>query len=162
MLLRQISLLLLLLTSHQVAFSQGAVAKPQAPSPEKVLLIRDLLKITGSIDLANQVMSTMMESIKLTTPGIPEEVWSRMIKKLNAEDMIDSLILIYDRHFSIEDLQFTLAFYKSPTGMRVIKELPAVMSESMAVGQDWGQRKAAELLEELKAESRNTKPGNAQ
>jgi hypothetical protein len=34
----------------------------------------------------------------------------------------------------------------------LVAELPAVMNESMAAGQEWGQQKAAEVADELRRE----------
>ena len=98
------------------------------------------------------MMAQMITSLKPSFPDVPNEVWDRFAKKMNAEEVIDSMVAIYDRHFSLEDLQAAAAFYRTPSRQRLIKELPTVMSESMAIGKEWGKKKCAELIEELRAE----------
>jgi hypothetical protein len=68
------------------------------------------------------------------------------------DEMTERVVAIYDRHFSKEDLQAALDFYRSAAGQRMVAELPAVMNESMAAGQEWGQQKAAEVADELRRE----------
>jgi hypothetical protein len=34
----------------------------------------------------------------------------------------------------------------------MIKEMPAVMSEAMTIGQEWGRRKSRELMKEIQEE----------
>ena len=153
----RVPLLLILLTSAHAGYAQEAKPKSQPPSPGKVLIIKDLLVITGTANLANQVIAQMIQSYKQTFTDVPEAVWERLQKKMNAEEMIDSLVEIYDRHFSLEDLQLIVSFYKTPAGQRMIKELPSVMTEAMAVGKEWGQKKGAELFEEIKAEQNAAK-----
>ena len=156
--LNRFLIILLLLIGFASIQAQEVKAAPKLPSPEKVQVIKELLATTGSINIANQVMANLMNSLKPAFPGMPEATWDRLLKKMKAEELIDSLIAIYDRHFSTEDLQSALAFYRTAVGQRFIKELPTVMSESMAVGQEWGQKKAAELVRELKAEQEAAGP----
>lgn len=161
MLYLRLFLLFILLASGPVSDAQEVKPKPQSSSPEKVLLIKDMLTITGTANMADQILSHMIQSMKPAYPDIPDAVWHRLSTKLNTEEMLDSMVEIYDRHFSMEELQITATFYKSPTGQRMIKELPAVMSEAMIAGQAWGKKKGAEIFEELKAEQiANKKPAS--
>lgn len=145
-------LLFILLATGPVGDAQEVKAKPHSSSPEKVLLIKDMLAITGTANLANQILGSMIQSMKPRFPDIPETVWDRIMIKMHTEDMIETMVEIHGRHFSMEELQIIVTFYKSPTGQRMIKELPTLMSESMTAGQEWGKRKGAEIIEELKAE----------
>lgn len=64
--------------------------------------------------------------------------------------MINMIIPIYDSCFTEQDIQGLIAFYKSPLGKRLVEKLPVITQKSFDVGQVWGQKIAAELLEELK------------
>ena len=48
-----------------------------------------------------------------------------------------------------------IAFYSSPIGKRLVGQLPIVMQESMAVGNEWNTRKVNEVVEALKAKGFN-------
>lgn len=44
------------------------------------------------------------------------------------------------KHFSLEELEALVAFYKSPLGHKVVTTLPEVVRECMAAGQAWGEQ----------------------
>jgi len=166
--LLQIAALTTLLVFHGAASAQeppapAAAAVQDAPAqqathtvdPKKAQVIHQILELTGAANIGKQMMDALMAAEKQAHPDVDPTVWDRLAVKLDINDVLGSIIEIYDRHFSTEDLQATLAFYQSPAGQRVLKELPPVMKESMAVGQEWGRRKAMELMKELEQEQQN-------
>jgi uncharacterized protein len=53
------------------------------------------------------------------------------MKDMPMDAMLDDIIPIYQRHFSRTDIDTMSAFYASPTGQKVMREMPALTSESM-------------------------------
>lgn len=141
--------------STQVApASQGEPAQQPARTvdPEKAKVIHELLAVTGAANIGQQMMDAMAAVEKQSHPDVDPKIIDRLLAKLDMNEMLESVVAIYDRHFSTEDLKATLAFYQSPVGQRVLRELPPVMKESMAAGQEWGRLKAMELMKELEKE----------
>ena len=52
-------------------------------------------------------------------------------KALSVDELIDAIVPIYQQHFTHADLVTVIEFYSSPTGQKFVKELPAMMAESM-------------------------------
>jgi hypothetical protein len=48
------------------------------------------------------------------------------------------MVLLYDQHFSEDDLKVALAFYDSPAGKRLAEKAPLLFMEGMRLGQQWG------------------------
>lgn len=132
-----------------------------AVDPQKAKVIRRLLEVTGAANIGQQMMDAMVVAEKQSHPDVDPKILDRLRAKLDVNDMLEMVVAIYDRHFSTEDLQATLDFYQSPAGQRVLKELPPVMKESMAVGQAWGRQKAMELMKELEREQQQAPPTKA-
>jgi hypothetical protein len=65
------------------------------------------------------------------------------------DEMVDAIVPIYQKHVSKADLAAVTAFYSSPAGQKILKELPAIMSESMQAGGEIGRRVFAAKGEEL-------------
>jgi hypothetical protein len=65
----------------------------------------------------------------------------------------------YARHLTAEELQQVTNFYRTPAGAKFIREQPAVMKESMTLGQQWGQAVGEEvgtrMIEELRKRGHN-------
>jgi len=53
------------------------------------------------------------------------------MKDMPMDAMLDAMIPIYQRHFSKTDIDAMATFYDSPTGQKMLHEMPALASESM-------------------------------
>src|ERR1700692_1697055 len=69
--------------------------------------------------------------------------------------MLDDMIPIYQRHFSKTDIDVMSTFYATPTGQKMMREMPALTSESMQASYarmqkqiDTIQQKAEQIVKE--------------
>jgi hypothetical protein len=44
---------------------------------------------------------------------------------------MDAMIPTYEKHFTKGDMDALTAFYSAPTGQKILREMPAIMSEAM-------------------------------
>ena len=142
-----IAILIALLALAPVSCSS---ASDESKSNEE--LARELLELTGGVAMAEQVMQTLSAQMRPMFPSVPEEFWMELTESAGTNELSELVVPIYIKHYSHEDLTGLLTFYRTPLGQRMIKSSPAIMQESMAVGGAWGQRKAAEIVERLKAQ----------
>lgn len=56
-----------------------------------------------------------------------DDMWNNM----PWDEMMQATMPIYQKHFTKGDITSLLAFYNSPTGQKMLRELPAIMGESM-------------------------------
>jgi hypothetical protein len=126
-------------------------------SPAKEAKIRELMKLTGSAELGVQVMNQLITSFRTAMPDAPEQFWKDFAKEAKPSDFVDRVIPIYSRHFSEQDLDGLIAFYRTPLGQKVIHEMPATMTECMAAGQEWGRQLSAQMIAKAKANGYKTK-----
>src|SRR5258708_6953834 len=54
-----------------------------------------------------------------------------MLKDIPWDEMMQSMVPAYTRHFTKGDIETLTAFYSSPVGQKVLRELPAITAESM-------------------------------
>jgi uncharacterized protein len=76
----------------------------------------------------------------------------RFQKHFDTNQLTESVIPIYDKHLSSDDLKQLLQYYRSPLGQRMLKVLPEVARESQAAGFALGQKAAEESMEDLRAD----------
>ena len=116
--------------------------------------IETMLRLTGMERMVDQMMSQMIQSMSANMKGVPPEFWPRFAKKINSAELIEKIIPLYDKYYTLEDLRAVNVFYASPAGQRVLQTLPQIMQESMKIGQAWGreigERAAAEVIAEMK------------
>jgi uncharacterized protein len=127
-------------------------ATPQAVDPAKEAEIRKLLDLVGTVKMTHQVMDQMISNFRMQNSDVSSEFWDRFEKEMNIQDLVDKMIPIYAKYYSLDDLKAINAFYETPAGQRLLLAMPHVMQESMQIGQDWGRHVATRLMAELKAE----------
>jgi hypothetical protein len=130
--------------------------------PAKEADIRQLMDVTGAKDLGQQLMDAgiaqFRASVTESQPDNPrakqfaDAFATRFEKHFDPRSLTETVIPIYDKHLSSEDLKELLAYYQSPFGQRMLKVLPEVAHESQLAGFRLGQKAAQEAMEDLKAE----------
>jgi hypothetical protein len=132
-----------------VAPSMVGEAAPAASLKE--VKIRQLLQLTGAAQLGTQMMDQMMASFKASMPEVPAEFWSEFRREVKPGDLENLIVPIYSKHLSDLDLDGLIAFYSSPLGQKLSREMPSILQESVVVGQAWGRglaQKAADRLQQ--------------
>jgi hypothetical protein len=74
-------------------------------SPEKEQAIRKLMELTGAMDLGAQLSRSLLEQLRPAFPQVPDSVWAEFSKSLDPAETTELVIPIYDRHFSLSELQ---------------------------------------------------------
>jgi len=149
--------LLLLLAPAFVAAQQAS----DSPDRVQVLQFLDLMharsQMTVVLDgMAKQIRAGAEESFKKKVPdATPEQlakldkICDSMFASLSIDDFIDAIVPIYQKHLTKADLAAATAFYSSPAGQKILKELPSIMSESMQAGAEVGRKTLAAKSEDL-------------
>jgi hypothetical protein len=117
----------------------STATKAASPETEKLNDIRRLLELTGTKEMVNQMKSGMVAQFKQNAPTMPNGMFDEMMDELKAEELEESMIPVYARHFTADDIKHLIAFYQSPFGKKVMREMPQIIMESNEVGVKWGQ-----------------------
>src|SRR2546423_10394388 len=92
-------------------------ARPQI-SREKEAEIRRMLELTGMQKLTDQMKSQMIGALRAQIKEVPEQFWNRFEKNLDTKELIEKIIPLYDKYYSVEDIRAVNAFYSSDVGRR--------------------------------------------
>jgi uncharacterized protein len=126
-------------------------------SPEKRVEIEKMLRLTGMERLMDQMKGQMITGLKPTAPTLPDAFWERIEKELDMGELIEQILPVYDKYYTLEDLRAVNGFYSSPAGQKILKTLPEVMQESMKIGQEWGEKIGERVGREVVAEQAKKK-----
>jgi len=121
-------------------------------SPEKRKEIEKMLRLTGVEKLSEQIANQMLTSLRTQLPQVPQTFWTKFQQKMNTRDLIEKIIPVYDKYYTIEDLKAINAFYETSAGQKVLSALPQLMQETLKIGEEWGQKIGQEAAEEAQRE----------
>jgi hypothetical protein len=135
--------IVLLVTSAGLAQQTAPSTGDTPASKEDIQKLFEVMQIHQQM---RQVMDAMMkqqttmidETLKKRYPQTSADKIARAnqmiaetMKDMPMDAMLDDMIPIYQRHFSKTDIDAMSIFYASPTGQKMMREMPALTSESM-------------------------------
>jgi hypothetical protein len=117
--------------------------RAQTPSSEAMAAAEELFAFLSK-DLLAQITTQLTT---LTWPSIERELASRVDAAALAElrreyeriqldrlqDILKDAPAIYARRFTAQELREIVAFYRTPTGQKSLREMPQVMAEAVAL-----------------------------
>jgi len=80
------------------------------------------------------------------------KIMDDMLRSLPWDDMMQAVVPAYQKHFSKGDMDALITFYSSPTGQKVLREMPAMMADSMEIMMPLIQKHVAQVGEHLQEE----------
>ena len=133
-----------------ILLASMAFAQQSAPTaPDTPATKEDVQKLFEVMQIHQQMrpmMDSMMrqqgimvrETLKKRYPQTSAERLARVdkmmqdfVKNMPMDAMLDDMIPIYQKHFSKTDIDAMSTFYASPTGQKMMREMPVLTTESM-------------------------------
>ena len=144
-------------------FAVSVPAMAQEVPPEQLALARKYVDLTDSagvyeIALVDIGMGSLTELTK-QNPEIASEIDLAIGKVLETYqsrkgELMDQFARIYAQRFTIEELQQIVAFYESPTGLKLSQANTEVNSDLQAVLQVFTNNTRSEFFAKVRAELR--------
>jgi hypothetical protein len=136
-------LLLVLLCIPATAQVTVSIANDSAASREDILKLFDVMQVRDQMrqlmrQVTVQMRSMNREQLKKTDPNITAEELAKidarseqMIESVPVSDMMDDMIPVYQKHLTKADVDAMIGFYSTPTGQKILHEMPAMAAEGM-------------------------------
>lgn len=117
--------------------------KADKVTTEKREKIIELIKATGAIDTMFGVVRDQIAMAKRTLPlptKAQDDFETEFLAGLNADDLANLIVPVYETNFEMEDIDSLLAFYKTPLGMKLIAKTPEIAKQSAEAGRLLGMK----------------------
>jgi len=139
----------------------------------------DVLQLFSVMNIKQQmraIMDSMMQQQKslvhdmarrknpnVTTEelGRVDRIMDESVKDFPIEGILDDMVPVYQKHLTSADVSAMSAFYSSPTGQKLLREMPAMTSEAMQASYGRLQKQmeaVAERAEKAIKDSEQRKP----
>jgi uncharacterized protein len=134
------------------------VLRAETPSSEAMTAARSLVNTMKLADQYKALLPAILLSLKpaLTQdrPEIERDYEAMMPMIADAftpyyTSMVDGIAAIYATNFTAAELNDIEAFYRQPTGQKMLEKMPAINQQALAVGQEIGRRAAEDLRQRL-------------
>jgi hypothetical protein len=165
-----------------VCFATCALGAQPSPNAETPATREDILRMFKIMNIevqTRQVMDQVMqqmrsasrEQIKKRRPEVTEEELSGMdkeseeiAKSFPVNELLQDMIPVYQKHLNRTDVDAIIAFYSSPTGQKMLREMPVMTSEAMQAAYPRMQKNLDAIMKRMdeKASERQRKTVPAQ
>src|SRR5579862_682759 len=132
-------------------------ARAQAPAPDAMQAARSLvttMKLAGQYKaLLPAILLNLKPALTQDRPEIERDYEAMMPMIADAftpyyTSMVDGIAAIYATNFTAAELRDIEAFYRQPTGQKLLEKMPVISQQALAVGQEIGRK--ARLSEALR------------
>jgi hypothetical protein len=139
----------------------AGAARAQAPSPGALTAAKELVSLKGGAVMFDPLIPGVIESAKNqlvpTNPqlsGPLNEVATQLHKEYAAKraELLDLIAQAYASRFTEAELKDITAFYKTPSGKKMIAQEPAAIKESLDAAQQWANQFSDVVLQRFRTE----------
>jgi uncharacterized protein len=116
------------------------------------------------VDAMSQPMHQMVHDQYMKFKGVlpadyeanMNQMMDEMMKEMPFDEIIQAMIPAYQKHFTKGDMDALIAFYSTSTGQKVLREMPAILSESMNATMPMVQQHVEAMTERLQQQIAET------
>ena len=127
-------------------FSWTGLAQTAADAPATKEDVQRYFEAVHSHDMMLKMLEAMSKPMHQTTheqcerdkDKLPADCEARinkmmddMMKEMPFDQMMQAMVPAFQKHFTKGDMDALIAFYSTPTGQKMLQELPAVIAEGM-------------------------------
>jgi hypothetical protein len=124
----------------------GIAQTSDADSPATKEDVEKYLQVVHSHDMMKKMAAAMVQSMhqmlhqqylkhKDSLPADYESKMTAMVddmfENMPMDEMMQAMAPVYQKHFTRGDIDGLIAFYSSPTGEKLLREMPSIMAEAM-------------------------------
>ncbi|RDS78774.1 DUF2059 domain-containing protein [Dyella monticola] len=129
----------------------GGNAFAAQPTEAQVRELMQVMDVPGQFTVMNNQMAAMMSQ---QLPCVPANYWQTYIDKDGVNQLLTAMIPAYQHHFSAEEVDGLIKFYKSALGQKLVTQMPATMAEAAQSGQEWGRQRTSDMFAALQKEGK--------
>lgn len=143
------------------ALAQQAQQLTVQPSAGQMQAARDLVNANGEARAFNGVIANLVDGAALgflqTNPDLAPQLRDVAValrpefEKRQAE-IIDMVASSYAQRFTETELKEALAFFKSPTGQKLVTDRPAIVQQAVQNIQAWSAKLNSDAMERIRVE----------
>jgi uncharacterized protein len=145
-----------------ISAASGQSAPADAPSSkEDVIRLFEVMQIREQMEqvmkqMFHQMRAMSREEMKDKKPSVtPQDmakadaVANKIMNEVSVADIINDMVPVYQNHLSKADVDEMIKFYSTPTGQKILREMPAMTAEGMQAMQPRLRKQMDQISREI-------------
>lgn len=160
--MRTLNILLVIFLCLPIFAQDTASNAPDSPATkEQIQKLFDVMQIRQQSHLMMDSIQKQMEAmttqtIKARYPQISgaelaraTKISQESLKAVPVDELLDDMVPIYQKHLTQGDVDAMIVFYSSPTGKKLMQEMPEITQEAMQVSYKRMQKQIDAVMEQV-------------
>jgi len=106
-------------------------------------------------DLTPAERRAFEETLIADQKAASKRILEKLLAKLNFNEMLDEIAaIVYDKHYTLEEIRELTAFYKTPLGQKMLKTMTPLANDSMQLTSERMIAKIPGILKEIQDEEK--------
>ncbi|MGA0530733.1 DUF2059 domain-containing protein [Hansschlegelia sp. KR7-227] len=150
-------------TAALFAMAQMGAAHAQAPAPDaqQLAAAREVFKVSGAEQSLDNIVPIFMDEAKRTLsrtrPELSKDLDAVMATltpefEKRREALMNDIATVYAQRFTAKELEEITAFYKTPTGAKLVDQLPGILQASYDRTQVWSRQMSQDIITRVRQE----------
>ena len=116
-----------------------------------VVKLMKMMDMNDSIlQMLEMTIRAQVPQLEAEIPGFPSEVWvNQILLRVGIDSVLYQMAPVYKSYYTNEEIVELIAFYETPLGRKLTKELPQIIQETMVAAQTWGERLMEKVVKDL-------------
>jgi uncharacterized protein len=160
--MRLINVLLVAFLSFPILAQENPSNPADSPATkEQIQKLFDVMQIRQQSHLmmdsiGKQMQAMTTQTIKARYPQITgaelaraTRISEQSLKAVPVDELLDDMVPIYQKHLTQADVDAMIVFYSSPTGKKLMQEMPEITQEAMAVSYKRMQKQIDAVMQQV-------------
>lgn len=133
----------------------------QSAAPDQLKAASEVIELSGAAASLKDIVPIFFDEARLTftrtRPEIAKDL-DEAIKVVTPEfekrrdQLMTDIALIYAQRFTAQELAEIKTFYQTPTGKKLVENMPGILQESYQKTQLWSAKMSQDIVSRLRAE----------
>jgi hypothetical protein len=164
---RVLGILCLAVYSVSLAVAQVTVSTGDTPATKQdVQKLFEVMQINKQMhvmmnSMAEQMKTLMHDTLKRKQPGITDQELARadrysseVMKNYPIDTALEDMIPVYQKYLNKSDVSAMIDFYSTPTGKKLMQQMPQMTREAMQVSSARMQKQMETLMDKIEQMAR--------
>jgi uncharacterized protein len=120
--------------------------------PELRARIKELIVVLNLEQNSMKMLDQLLANLKGVNPKVSDEFLEKFKKEVDMNEFKETVVEVWAKYYTLEDINGLLAFYRSPLGKKMIETQPKLQHDLMIAGSAWGKKLGQRIEAELKKE----------
>lgn len=111
--------------------------------------LKKLIGLSSGALTSMKINERIIDAYRKQYPQVDSAFWSARSAEIKLDELFDQMVPLYAKFYTEQETQQLIDFYQTALGKKMLSVMPQLLTESMAIGQQWSAQIGKRIQEQL-------------